>query len=157
VPDGAVGELTATTFGVEAMPLIRYRTGDFAAIHRAPCRCGRNTPRIGPIVGRKHQKLKLKGTTIFPSALKTILDGTPGISSYAILARREASLGDAVEVKIACAGDPAKIARALQERFQGEAKVAPQITAATAAEIDRLQLPDGARKRRYFVDLRGPA
>jgi len=156
VPDGAVGELTATTFGVEAMPLIRYRTGDFAAIHRAPCRCGRNTPRIGPIVGRKHQKLKLKGTTIFPSALKTILDGTPEISSYAILARREASLGDAVEVKFHCAGDAPKIARALQERFQGEAKVAPQITAATGAEIDQLQLPDGARKRRYFVDLREP-
>ena len=157
VPDGSIGELTATTFGVEAMPLIRYRTGDYAAIHRAPCPCGRNTPRIGPIVGRKHQKLKLKGATVFPSALKTILDGTPEIFSYAIVARREASLGDAVEVKIAFAGDPAKIARSLQERFQGEAKVAPQITAATAAEIDRLQLPDGARKRRYFVDLRSLA
>jgi len=40
VPDGEAGELTATTLGVEAMPLIRYRTGDFAAIYRAPCRCG---------------------------------------------------------------------------------------------------------------------
>ena len=89
VPDGEVGELTATTFGVEAMPLIRYRTGDFAAIHRAPCRCGRHTLRIGPIVGRKHQKLKIKGTTIFPSALKTVLDAMPEISSYVIIARRE--------------------------------------------------------------------
>ena len=53
VPDGQVGELTATTFGVEAMPLIRYRTGDFAAIYREPCRCGRRTLRIGPIVGTK--------------------------------------------------------------------------------------------------------
>ena len=154
VPDGEVGELTATTFGVEAMPLIRYRTGDFAAIHRAPCRCGRNTPRIGPVVGRKNQKLKLKGTTVFPSALKTILDATPEIASYAIIARRENNLADAVEVKIACAGDAAKISAALKERFQGEAKVAPQITAASAAEIEKLQLPDGARKRRYFVDLR---
>jgi len=98
VPDGETGELTATTLGVEAMPLIRYRTGDFAAIHRAPCRCGRNTLRIGPIVGRKHQKLKLKGTTVFPSAFKTILDATPGITKYAIIARRENNLADAVEV-----------------------------------------------------------
>lgn len=154
VPDGEVGELTATTFGVEAMPLIRYRTGDFAAIHRAPCRCGRQTLRIGPIVGRKNQKLKLKGTTVFPSALKSVLDATPEISSYAIIARRENNLSDAVEVKIACAGDTAKITAALRERFQGEIKAAPQITAALPAEIEKLQLPDGARKRRYFVDLR---
>lgn len=154
VPDGDVGELTATTFGVEAMPLIRYRTGDFAAIHRAPCRCGRNTLRIGPIVGRKHQKLKLKGTTIFPSALKTILDATPEIVSYAIIARREASRADAVEVKIECARDVTRVAAALRERFQGQTKVVPQITAATAAEIETLQMPAGARKRRYFVDLR---
>ena len=154
VPDGEVGELTATTFGVEAMPLIRYRTGDFAAIHRTRCRCGRNTLRIGPVVGRKHQKLKLKGTTVFPSALKSVLDATPEISSYVIIARHENYLSDAVEVKIACAGDPAKITTFLRERFQGETKVAPQITAAPPAEIEKLQLPDGARKRRYFVDLR---
>ena len=154
VPDGEIGELTATTFGVEAMPLIRYRTGDFAALHRAPCRCGRNTPRLGPIVGRKHQKLKVKGTTLFPSALKTILDATPEISSYAIVARRDHTQADAVEVKIACAGDAARITAALKERFQGAAKVTPQVTTATAAEIEKLQLPDGARKRRYFVDLR---
>jgi phenylacetate-CoA ligase len=154
VPDGEVGEITATTFGVEAMPLIRYRTGDFAALHRAPCPCGRSSLRLGPIVGRKNQKLKLKGTTVFPSAFKTVLDATPDVSSYAIVARRESHLADAVEVKIVCAGDPARVAAALRERFQGEAKVVPQISAATTAEIEALQLPAGARKRRYFVDLR---
>ena len=154
VPDGEVGELTATTFGVEAMPLIRYRTGDFAAIHRAPCRCGRQTLRIGPIVGRKNQKLKLKGTTIFPSALKTVLDATPEISSFVIIARRETNLSDTVEIKFSSATDPRKIIAVLKEQFQGGVKVVPQITAASPAEIEKLQLPDGARKHRYFVDLR---
>jgi phenylacetate-CoA ligase len=154
VPDGEVGELTATTFGVEAMPLIRYRTGDFAAIYHAPCRCGRNSLRIGPVVGRKNQRLKLKGTTVFPSALKAILDATPEIAGYVIIARRDKELADAVEVKIACDGDAAGIAAGLKERFQGGAKVVPRITAASAAEIEKLQLPGGARKRRYFVDLR---
>ena len=153
VPDGEVGELTATTFGVEAMPLIRYRTGDFAAIFRAPCRCGRRTLRIGPIVGRKHQKLKIKGTTIFPSALKTVLDAMPEISSYAIIARRETNLSDAVEIKFSSAADPAKIIAALKEQFQGAVKVIPQITAASPAEIEKLQLPDGARSG----VIRGPA
>jgi phenylacetate-CoA ligase len=154
VPDGEVGELTATTFGVEAMPLIRYRTGDFAAIFRAPCRCGRHTLRIGPIVGRKNQKLKIKGTTVFPSMLKTVLDATPGISSYAIIARRENNLSDAVEIKFCSEADPAKVIAELKEQFQGSVKVVPHINAATPAEIEKLQLPDGARKRRYFVDLR---
>ena len=154
VPDGEVGELTATTLGVEGMPLIRYRTGDFAAIHRMPCRCGRRTLRIGPIAGRKHQKLKVKGTTIFPTALETILNGHREITSYVIIARRENNLCDALEVKIACAGDEVKIAAALREQFQGEIKVAPQITVAAHAEIEKLHWTEGARKRRWFVDLR---
>jgi phenylacetate-CoA ligase len=154
VPDGEPGELTATTFGVEAMPLIRYRTGDFAAIYRAPCRCGRHTPRLGPIVGRKNQKLKIKGSTVFPSMLKTVLDANPEISRYVIVARREHILSDTVEIKFSSAADPAKIIAALREQFQGAVKVIPQITAASPAEIEKLQLPDGARKRRFFVDLR---
>ena len=57
--DGEVGEVVATTFGVEAMPVIRYATGDCAALFRERCSCGHAAPRVGPIVGRKNQKLKL--------------------------------------------------------------------------------------------------
>ena len=76
LPDGEVGEIVATTFGVEAMPLIRYRTGDCAAIFHARCKCGRTTPRLGPILGRKLQKLKFKGTSLFPSTLQAVLEET---------------------------------------------------------------------------------
>jgi phenylacetate-CoA ligase len=154
VPDGQVGELTATTFGVEAMPLVRYRTGDFAAIHREPCQCGRRTLRVGPIVGRASHKLKIKGTTVFPSTFKVVLDSVPEVASYAIIARRENALSDSVEVRVACSADPAKVCGLLRDRFQGEAKVAPQITVTTAQDIEALQMPEGARKRRHFVDLR---
>jgi phenylacetate-CoA ligase len=157
VPDGQVGELTATTFGVEAMPLIRYRTGDFAAIFREPCSCGRQTPRIGPILGRASQKLKLKGTTVFPSALQAVLDSFPGLSGYVILANRNPNGADAVEVRLACGGDGNGTLRALRERFQGAVKVVPELTLAAPAEIEALQMPEGARKRRYFVDLRQPS
>ena len=154
VPDGQVGELTATTFGVEAMPLIRYRTGDFAAIYREPCACGRRTLRIGPIAGRASQKLKLKGTTIFPAALKAVLDASPELSGYVILARHNASGTDEVEVRLACSGKPDRTLSALRERFQGAVKAVPEITLAAPAEIESLQMPPGARKRRYFFDLR---
>jgi len=154
VQDGGVGELTATTFGVEAMPLIRYRTGDFAAIHRQPCACGRSGLRVGPIVGRKGHKLKVKGTTIFPATLQAVLDTVPEVASFVILARREGDLSDAVEVRLACRADPARVLALLRERFRGEAKVTPQLTLASPAEIEALQMPEGARKRRHFVDLR---
>jgi phenylacetate-CoA ligase len=156
LPEGEVGELTATTFGVEAMPLIRYRTGDCAAMYYGRCDCGRWTPRVGPIVGRKSQKLKFKGVTLFPSTLKAILDSTAGVRTYAIVAHREGPLSDRVEVKLTCQGDPEVVRRELTERFRGEAKVAPAISVVTPGEVDALQMPEGARKRRYFVDLRTP-
>lgn len=154
VPDGQVGELTATTFGVEAMPLVRYRTGDFAALYRQPCLCGRRTLRVGPIVGRKSHKLKLKGTTLFPATLQAVLDSVPEVSKYVILARRAERGADLVEVRVACAAEPAAVLRVLRERFQGEAKVAPQLSVASPAEIEALQMPEGSRKRSLFIDLR---
>jgi len=157
VPDGAVGELTATTFGVEALPLIRYRTGDCATIDRRPCACGRQTLRIGPIVGRKGHKLKLKGTTLFPSNLQSVLAAVDGVEAYVIVARCGEDLSDHVEVRVACRRDPESVLRDLRERFRGEIKVVPEIRAATPAEIEALQMPEGARKRRVFVDERGAA
>jgi phenylacetate-coenzyme A ligase PaaK-like adenylate-forming protein len=98
--------------------------------------------------------MKIKGTTVFPSTLKAVLDATLTDSSYAIIARRENDLSDAVEIKFSSAENPAKIIAAMKEQFQGSVKVIPQITAVPPAEIEKLQLPEGARKRRYFVDLR---
>jgi phenylacetate-CoA ligase len=153
-PDGEVGEITATTFGVEGMPLIRYRTGDYAAIFGARCKCGRSTPRLGPVVGRRSQKLKLRGTTVFPSTLQAVLDACPAVVSYVILADRDSLGSDTVEVRVACAEDSRTIFRELREHFQGKAKVVPQLLEATPEVIEAFQLPEGARKRRYFVDLR---
>ena len=69
VKDGDSGEVVITTLGVEAMPLLRYRTGDICTVYRAKCKCGRTSLRLGPVLGRKSQRLKVKGTTIFPSAI----------------------------------------------------------------------------------------
>ncbi|MCG3147535.1 MAG: Phenylacetate-coenzyme A ligase [Verrucomicrobiae bacterium] len=150
VPDGEVGEVVATPFGVEAMPLLRYRTGDCAAVFREPCACGRTSLRLGPIVGRKNQKLKFRGTTLFPSALQGVLETTAGVDTFVIIARRQDELSDAVEVVVhGSVADPA-----LRDALQGRAKCAPQIRHAPREEIEALQMPANARKRRYFVDLR---
>ncbi len=52
LPANAVGEVVVTTLNREAMPLIRYRTGDLASLSAAPCACGSPLPRLGPVLGR---------------------------------------------------------------------------------------------------------
>ncbi|MGZ4961244.1 MAG: phenylacetate--CoA ligase family protein [Limisphaerales bacterium] len=150
LPEGEVGEVVATTFGVEAMPLIRYRTGDCAALFCAPCACGRSTPRLGPIVGRKHQKLKFKGASLFPSTLQAVLEEVEGVETFVIVARAQAELSDSVEVLVQGAASIAD----LREVIQARAKIAPRIRHASREEIEALQMPPQARKRRTFADLR---
>jgi len=150
VSDGEVGEVVATTFGVEAMPLVRYRTGDCAALFRGRCVCGRATPRLGPVLGRKNQKLKIKGASVFPSALQAVLESVEGVDAFVIVARAESELSDSVEVLV-CGGASAAT---LREAFQGRVKIAPKIHQVPRSEIEALQMPPHSRKRRYFVDLR---
>ncbi len=150
VPEGEPGEVVATTFGVEAMPLIRYRTGDCAAMFTGRCKCGRRTPRLGPIIGRKNQKLKFKGASLFPSTLQTVLEQVKGVESYVIVARAENELSDSIEVLVHGTAPVALLREALQAR----SRITPAIRRAPRAEIEALQMPPQARKRRTFVDLR---
>jgi phenylacetate-CoA ligase len=150
LPDGEVGEVVATTFGVEAMPLLRYRTGDCAALFRAPCKCGRTTPRLGPILGRKHQKLKFKGTSLFPSTLQAVLEEAKGVDSFVVVARAENELSDAIEILFNGSASAAD----LREAIQARAKISPTVRHTARAKIEALQLPPQARKRSTFVDLR---
>jgi phenylacetate-CoA ligase len=149
-PEGEVGEIVATTFGVEAMPLIRYRTGDCAALFSAPCACGRTTPRLGPIVGRKNQKLKFKGASLFPSTLAAVLEQAEGVESFVIIARTDNELSDSLEVLVHGAAS----VETLREALQARSKISPPIRRAAREEIEALQMPPQARKRRTFVDLR---
>jgi phenylacetate-CoA ligase len=150
LPNGEIGEVVATTFGVEAMPLIRYRTGDCAALHSEPCRCGRRTPRLGPIIGRKNQRLKFKGTSLFPSTLQAVLEETRGVASFVVIARAENELCDSIEILFHGSASAAN----LREAIQARTKITPLIRQAARAKIEALQLPPPARKRRTFVDLR---
>lgn len=83
VNDGELGEVVVTTLGVEGMPLIRYKTGDLCHVHYGSC-SGRFTPRLGPVVGRKQQMIKFKGTTLFPPAIFDVLDMLPEIDLYQV-------------------------------------------------------------------------
>ena len=104
VADGEVGQLVGTTIGVEAMPLIRFATGDMTFMTRERCRCGLWTPRIGPILGREDQVMKLKGTTVYPAAVQRSLEGMAQVVDYIMIATTGGSQTDELEVVAAWRG-----------------------------------------------------
>ncbi|MHC5054328.1 MAG: phenylacetate--CoA ligase family protein [Planctomycetota bacterium] len=154
LPPGEVGEVVATPLRVEGMPLLRFRTGDLSFLIEGGCACGRNTPRLGPILGRKGQMLKIKGTTVFPSAVRRALDALPAVASYVMVVTSDGALSDRLEVLVSSKGDGDQALEEAHERLQGELKVAPDVRLATIEEIESLQCPPGSRKRRLFIDNR---
>ena len=73
VPDGTLGELTFTTMTKQALPLLRYRTGDIASLRRGICRCGRTLVKMSKIIGRKDDMLVVRGVNVYPSEVERVL------------------------------------------------------------------------------------
>jgi phenylacetate-CoA ligase len=82
LPPGQCGEVTVTPLQVTGMPLLRFRTGDISFQLPEKCACGRNTLRLGPVLGRRAQMLKVRGTTLFPNVFFHVLDGIAGVDNY---------------------------------------------------------------------------
>ncbi len=70
---GTEGELVLTCLTKEALPLLRYRTGDVTSLNPEPCRCGRTTVRMARIKGRTDDMLIIKGVNVYPSQLEAAL------------------------------------------------------------------------------------
>lgn len=73
VPDGEDGELVFTSLTKEALPVIRYRTGDISSISREKCECGRTTTRMSRIKGRIDDMLIIRGVNVFPSEIERFI------------------------------------------------------------------------------------
>ncbi len=155
VPDGEVGEIVVTTLGVEGMPLLRFRTGDMAAKCVGQCECGRYSYRLTPLVGRKHNMIKLKGTTLYPPAINDVLDNTDYVDSYVVIVSDSEAGTDAVTVKVSCRY-PVEfdIVKELKDRFRSRIRVAPEIVVADREEIRAVNFPAKSRKPVKFIDLR---
>ena len=155
VPDGEVGEIVVTTLGVEGMPLLRFRTGDMAAKIVEPCKCGRNSFRLTPIVGRKNNMIKLKGTTLYPPAINDVLDNTPYVENYVIEVLDSDAGTDDVLVKIGLKYEPGfDCTKDIKDRFRSRIRVAPRIEILPVPEIHAINYPAKSRKPVKFVDKR---
>jgi phenylacetate-CoA ligase len=73
LPPGREGELVLTTLTKEALPVLRYRTGDVTSLDPEPCRCGRTLARIGRIKGRTDDMVVIRGVNVYPSQVEASL------------------------------------------------------------------------------------
>ena len=93
VADGERGELVITTLTKEAMPVLRYRTGDVTYLERGTCTCGRTHARIGRIEGRTDDMLIIRGVNVFPREIETSILAEPRLhGAYAIVVDRRRTL-----------------------------------------------------------------
>jgi phenylacetate-CoA ligase len=91
VPDGLPGELTFTTLTKQALPLLRYRTGDIASLRRGTCPCGRTLVKVSKITGRKDDMLVIRGVNVYPSEVERVLLGNGALSPDYLLVVDERS------------------------------------------------------------------
>ncbi len=153
VAAGDTGEVVVTPLGVTGMPLIRFQTGDISFLIEEACRCGRTSPRLGPVLGRKNHMLKLKGTTVFPSSILSVLEGIEGVTHAYIEAGKNTDGTDRV-ISYVSVGAPSPSPEMMAETLRAHIRVVPEIKIISAEEATKKIFPLEKRKKVTFFDLR---
>ena len=93
--EGVEGELVFTTLVKEAMPLLRYRTGDIGSMTLESCACGRTTARIRGLRGRRDDMITVRGVNLFPSNVEHLLLSVPEVAPhYQLIVERAGALDE---------------------------------------------------------------
>ncbi len=153
---GQAGQVIATPLQVTAMPLMRFATGDIASIHVEPCKCGRNTLRLGPILGRKSHMLKIRGTTVYPEMILSAVGEFVAVDDCYIEISRDGDLSDQVTVVVSPAGDELD-GDEVADRIRGKLRVGVDVIVASVEDVTaRIHQADRRKPCRLF-DVRSNA
>jgi phenylacetate-CoA ligase len=117
---GQEGELVFTTLAKEALPLIRYRTGDLGTLTDEPCPCGRTMTRISRLRGRQDDMLIIRGVNLYPSEVEHVLLGIPGASPhYRIIIERPGAMDEiTLECEAVDGADPETLRARAEQRLK---------------------------------------
>ncbi len=150
--EGVEGELVFTTLVKEAMPLLRYRTGDIASVTLEPCLCGRTTARIRGLRGRRDDMLIVRGVNVYPSNVEHALLSVPEAAPHYQLVVERAGAMDELTLQCEPAdanADPTSL-RTVVERVLRE-----QLGIRVRADVlGRGEVPRSEGKAVRVVDLR---
>lgn len=155
MPDRESGELVLTTLQTQGMPLLRYCTGDITFKITEPCACGRGSVRIGPILGRKSQMLKYKGTKLYPKVIENAIMKIKEVNNYVIEVFTGNDFSDKIIVKIGCDRQTEKLKNSVFNHIEAYARVTPEVELLSTGEVEMLRTENGKhRKPRNFIDHR---
>jgi len=148
------GEVTITTLGVEGMPLVRYKTGDICMFFDEPCVCGRTSLRLSPVIGRKKQMIKFKGTTLYPPALFDLLNEMEEVLDFVVDVYSNEIGMDEVLFHLVPADDSKACDNRIRAYLQARLRVSPHVTYINAEDIQKMQFQEASRKVVKFIDRR---
>jgi phenylacetate-CoA ligase len=135
LPDGEEGVLVFTTLTKEALPLLRYWTGDLCSLSSERCSCGRTLRRMGLIKGRTDDMLVIRGVNVYPSQVEALIPRVPELTAnYLLVVTRERAL-DRLEVQVEGSSPDAgpELARLIKETIG----CAAEVTVVPAGTIPR--------------------
>jgi phenylacetate-CoA ligase len=145
LPDGEEGELVLTNLTAEALPAIRYRTGDITSLSSEECDCGRTMVRMDNVTGRVDDLLIVRGVNVYASQIEEVMLDVDGIAPhYRIDLHREGQL-DTMDITAECHEDATSTASELEEhieeRLEGVLDVSPdEIDVVAPGEIERSEV-----------------
>jgi phenylacetate-CoA ligase len=154
--DGA-GELVLTTLTKEALPVLRYRTGDVTRFVESPCACGRTHRRIARFSGRVDDMLVVRGVNVFPSEIEEVVFEHPAVGDqYAIVVDRRPAMPELeVRTELAGEGDADAVAGELQSRLEQRLRLRTRVSVGPQGTLPR---QEAGKARRVYerVDDRDP-
>ena len=156
LPIGEIGELVYTTLRREAMPLLRYRSGDLACFIPEPCACGRTHRRISRIQGRKDDMIIWKGVNIFPSQIEKFVMENPEVSENFLVTLETKGIIDTMTIQIETRNEflegkrSEELRKKIAESFQSELLVKPQVVLVPIGTLPVTEL----KKAKRVIDKR---
>lgn len=155
---GEPGELVITSLTKEAMPLIRYHTGDVTYILEENCACGRTSRRLHRFLGRADDMLIVRGINVFPSQIEDVLVSIPEIGNYfqVVVDRKKHGLDEiSIQVELkdeAFTGELSDLAR-IQKKAEDKLKSVLNVRSKIEL-VEKGSIPRTAGKSKKVVDLR---
>jgi phenylacetate-CoA ligase len=152
VADGTPGELVFSTVTRQALPLLRYRTGDIAALRRGTCACGRTLVKMSKIIGRRDDMLVVRGVNIYPSEVERVLLADPALAPDYLLVADERQIP--LRLLACCeyradATGPVPGTAELEMRLREELGVGVTVRVLPAGTIPRSEVGKAVRVRRW--------
>jgi phenylacetate-CoA ligase len=132
LPPGREGELCFTSLSKEALPVIRYRTGDVSALDPEPCRCGRTFARMQRIPGRTDDMLVIRGVNVYPSQIEAVLLEVPEVAGHYQLVVDRAGPLARLEIQV-------EVAEAVAQAWGGWRSDRPEVDALRGRLLERLR------------------